>query len=381
MARIALIARLAVLVPRALVADRYRRSGTVQVALVKVGALGDVLRTTALLPALKRLHPDAEVTWITSRAAFPLLRFNSLVSQLRDHLALQGDWLCTDYDWVISLDDEAETCRLATRLSHRRLSGAYEDSSGNLRYTPDVEAWFGIGRLRPPDLGGLARANQLKRANLRSYDEILYQALRLPLPVERPALTVPVQDQTWALEWLGTHDLLKRRIVGLNTAAGGRWRFKSWGIEDTARLARDIATRLDASVLVLGGIAQQERNAEIVARANSRGVAAAPCDLGLLSFAALIGQTNVLVSSDSLAMHIGIALQRPVIAFFGPTSDAEINLFGLGEKIATALECRCCYLSDCEVRPHCMQSIHVDVMFRAVSRWLLHAPAVGNPAN
>ncbi len=56
-------------------------------------------------------------------------------------------------------------------------------------------------------------------------------------------------------------------------------------------------------------------------------------------------------------MHIGIALQRPLIAFFGPTSDAEIDLFGLGEKIVTPLSCSRCYLADCDVKDKRLSSV------------------------
>jgi hypothetical protein len=65
-----------------------------------------------------------------------------------------------------------------------------------------------------------------------------------------------------------------------------------------------------------------------------------------------------------------VARARPVVAFFGPTSDAEIDLYGRGEKIVTRLDCRCCYLSDCPVRPHCMQSLSVQDLADAVDRWL-----------
>ena len=121
-----------------------------------------------------------------------------------------------------------------------------------------------------------------------------------------------------------------------NTGAGPRWRFKSWGEKQTAQLARRLAEKLHLGVIVTGGAGQDWRNTRIVSIASSPDVVAAPTgELSLLSFAALIRQCSVLVTSDSLAMHIGIALQRPVIAFFGPTSDAEIDLFGLGEKIVT----------------------------------------------
>lgn len=352
-----------------------------RVALVKTGALGDVLRTTALLPALKRRNRELDVTWITSREALPIVQYNRLVARAVDYRTHPDPgWQSLRYDWVISLDDEAEVCNLASSLRCARLSGAYEDSRGAIRYTPDVDAWFGMGRLRRPEDGGLARANQLKRANSQDYGEILYDALELPLPVERPALIVPENERSWAADWLRSRGMLERTLIGLNTGAGGRWRFKSWGIENTAKLAKQLAERFDVSVLILGGPAEQGRNAEIIARAESTAVVAAPSDMSILSFAALIGHTSVLVSSDSLAMHIGIARERPVVAFFGPTSETEINLFGLGEKVVTPLECRCCYLSDCDVRPHCMQSIEVDTIFAAVARWLPVSAATNGSA-
>ena len=159
-------------------------------------------------------------------------------------------------------------------------------------------------------------------------------------------------------------------MIALNTGAGSRWRFKSWGENQTAQLARRLAEELHLGVIITGGPAKASRNTRIVSTASSPDVVAAPTELSLLSFASLIRQCSVLVTSDSLAMHIGIALQRPVIAFFGPTSDAEIDLFGLGEKIVTPLSCSRCYLADCDVRPHCMESISVDELYNAVNRWL-----------
>jgi heptosyltransferase-2 len=346
-------------------------SSSFQVALIKVGALGDVLRTTALIPGLRRLVPHLELTWVTAPGAFPLVPGSPLVNRVVNYLdPPDRPWRRRTYDWVISLDDEAASCALASSLSSRRLSGAYQDREGRLGYTPDVEPWFGMGRLRAPGNGGLARANELKRSNRIDYGGLLYRALGLPLPVERPILALPREDRHCAIEWMRARRGRDRAAIGLNTGAGGRWRFKSWGADATAQLAGLIARRFDALVVILGGPAERERNAEIVERAKCPSVLAAPCDLSILSFAALIEQLDVLVSSDSLAMHMGIALRRPVIALFGPTSDAEINLFGLGEKIVTPLDCRCCYLSDCDVRPNCMQSISLESVAAAVERWV-----------
>ena len=342
-----------------------------RVALIKVRALGDVLRTTALLPGFRRLDPSLKLTWITAKEALPLVSSHPDVSEAVDLNGLsRSSWRHRYYDWVVSLDDDRDSCRLAAELPQNRLSGAYEDQNGCLRYTPDLECWFGMGLLRSESDGGLPLANRLKRENSRAYGEIFYTGLTLQPPIERPNLFVPAREEEWAHQWMVGSGLFEKAVVALSTAAGSRWQFKSWGEQQTAQLARRLADDLGLGIIITGGPAEASRNARIVSLANRSHVVAAPTDLSLLSFASLLQQCCVLVTSDSMSMHMGIALQRPVIAFFGPTSDAEVDLFGLGEKIVTPLSCSRCYLANCEVRPHCMESISVGELYDAVKRWL-----------
>lgn len=343
-----------------------------RVAIIKTGALGDVVRTTALLPGLRRLDPQLDLTWITAPGALELVRPHPDVARA---VAIDepddAPWRRDRYDWLISLDDDEAACRLASRLDAARLSGAFETPRGERRYTDDVEPWFGMGILRPADRGGLAQANALKQQNDRTVGALLYDALGLPPPVARPQLGVSAAHAAAAqrrLAGLGLDD--GRPVVGLNTGAGGRWRFKSWGEDQTAALARRLHDELGAGVLVLGGPAERARNGRIVAEAGRPRIVEGPTDLDLLGFAALVGRCRLLVTSDSLALHLAVALGRPVVAFFGPTSAAEIDLYGLGEKVVTPLPCRCCYLTTCDVRPHCMQSIGVATVYDAARRWL-----------
>jgi heptosyltransferase-2 len=228
-----------------------------------------------------------------------------------------------------------------------------------------------MGILRPLEQGGLDRANELKKVNTKTVGTLLYESLGLPFPVSRPYIAVAEAHLAQARERLSGMGLSGQTpLIGMNTGAGGRWRFKSWGEDQTAELARRLHDDLGAAVLILGGPAERERNDRIVAAAARPTVVQAPTNLELLEFAAFIGLCNVLLTSDSLALHLATALGKPTIAFFGPTSGAEIDLYDLGEKVITPLECRCCYLKTCDIRPHCMQSIGVDRLFEAVRRWV-----------
>ena len=341
-------------------------------ALIKTGALGDVVRTTALLPGLRRQNPDLELTWITAAEATDLVQGHPNVARVVtiDEPA-DAAWRRESYDWVLCLDDGLAECRLASSLLAARRSGGYEAADGTQRYTDDVAPWFGMGLLRPEKQGGLEYANLLKKANRETFGAIFYRALGLPGPVARPFVPLEparvVKARSW-LERTGLSRIAPR--IGLNTGAGGRWRFKSWGEEQTADLAGRLVDEFGAVVVVLGGPAEQARNQSIVSAAGSPNVVATPNDLGLLDFTALIDQCDLLVTSDSLALHLGVARRRPVVPFFGPTSDAEIDLYGCGEKVVTPLGCRCCYLSDCAVRPHCMQSISAQDLIQAIRRSL-----------
>src|SRR6185312_17500865 len=86
------------------------------IAIIKVGALGDVVRTTSLLPALRRVYPDMVLTWITCEAALPLVAGNPDVAEA---VTIESDdhrWRSARYDWLISLDDDEALCRLASTL-------------------------------------------------------------------------------------------------------------------------------------------------------------------------------------------------------------------------------------------------------------------------
>lgn len=338
--------------------------------IIKTGALGDVLRTTALLPALKRLGPDAEITWVTAPAALPLLEHNPLIDRLTLIDGTGAAWRADVYDWVISLDEETAACRLASGLKTHRLSGAYMSADSVPTYTDDTAEWFGMGLLRTESEGGLECANELKRENRRPYATILYESLRLPPPVSRPQIFVPPEARRKAQEWLVETALSAYpEVVGLNTGAGGRWALKKWGEEQTAALAAELNGRFNVGVLILGGEQEKERNQRIVRMAGGRCVAA-PTDWGLKRFSALVGLCRLIVTSDSLALHVAVASGVPVVGFFGPTSAPEIDLFGRGRKVVTPLPCRCCYLPSCEVRPHCMESIEVRDLLAAAADWL-----------
>ncbi|MBK8978383.1 MAG: glycosyltransferase family 9 protein [Planctomycetes bacterium] len=325
-----------------------------RILVIKTAALGDVLRTTSILPGLRARDPQAEIVWVTAVEARDLVAHHPLVDRVEtvrlgdaDSVRALGVRLAAQrWDLVLSFEEDRLLCGLASSIGGEHLIGGHLDDGGLPTYTPDVEPWFGMGLIARD---GRQAADARKRANRRTHPEIF--ASMLGVQPGRPELPLPAMRCALARTRLAVGG---RPRIALNTGAGSRWPTKALPVERVVELVDRLAAVLAAepTFVLLGGPSERERNALIVA-----GVRALPtrprlvdtgCDNELLDFAALIDASDVLVTSDSLGMHIAIARQVPTVAFFAPTSAAEIELFGLGEKIASTAPDYCSYRRDAD---------------------------------
>jgi heptosyltransferase-2 len=314
-----------------------------EILVLKTGALGDVLRTTSILPGLHERYPDGRVTWVTAPAAIDLVRLHPRVTQVvsfdpgspSDLEQVTARLGLVTWERVISLDDEELCCKLASRLPTKRLSGAYYDETAMARaYTPDVAPWFDMGLL---STHGKLVADRLKLENTRSHPRIYAEMLGLPMG--RPELVLDPGSQMEAEQLRRSMRLDEvRPVIGLNTGAGGRWTSKALPVDRTVGLALELHEALlgEVTFLLFGGPDEETRNLEIAAQLAGR---VRLVDTGtqnpLLRFAGYVSLCDVVVTSDSLGLHVAVAQGVRVVAFFAPTSAAEIELYGLGEKVVS----------------------------------------------
>lgn len=329
-----------------------------RILILKTGALGDVLRTTSILPGLHARYPDAAITWVTAPAARPLVARHPLVRDVhcvspkdaQAVAALAEPLGGVVWDRLLSFDDEEPLCALASTLEARQVSGAYMRDDGARAYTEDVGPWFDMGLL---SVHGKERADELKVQNMRTHPAIFAEMLGIEMG--RPELPLPEEELAYAARFAAEHGLRARgRVVGLNTGAGGRWKTKEMPLDEVVELARElhVACLGEVTFLVLGGPDEAERNAQILARlaALEPPVPAVDgrTDNGLERFGALIDLCDLLIVSDSMALHVALARDVRVVSFFAPTSAEEIELYGLGEKVVSTAPDYCSYRTDAD---------------------------------
>jgi heptosyltransferase-2 len=310
-----------------------------RILLIKCRAQGDVLRTTPLLPALKREYPLSHVTWLVDGESLDLLRRNPYVDRLLGFdleaaLALQA----SRFDLLISLDKEPGPTALATQVKAPEKRGFGMNEFGNLMtFNPAAEYAYRLGV-----------EDDLKfRVNEKTYQQIIHEAAELPYARDEYVFGLPEEAAAKARRFFKSRRAAGRRpAIGLNTGAGSKFETKQWPARHYLELISLLTQKMKAKVFLLGGRKERELNRSLVRRSRA-GVYDTGADNSLLEFAGWISCLDLVVSSDTLGLHLAIALKKPVVALFGPTCPQEIDLYGRGTKLFEGTECSPCYKQSC----------------------------------
>ena len=332
------------------------------ILVIKLGATGDVLRTTSILRGLKEKFGGAHITWITKRESLSLFEGNPFVDRVLEHNAASyAEIQLREFDLVISLDTSPESAQVATLAKAKRKIGfGYHPKGHVYPFNKEAEEWFLMGI-----------DDDLKKRNKKTYQEIISKMCGLEKEHGHPVFNLYTEEIAFGEEFARKSCINNRYpIIGLNTGAGSRWEKKKWTQDGFLELIRTLHREMNATILLYGGPLERQRN-QFLLENSSNQVLDTGLNNSIREFASLIRLCDLLVTADTLALHIAVALGKKVVALFGPTSSHEIDLCGLGEKLsADHLDCLCCYKQKCDRKPDCMESITPGMVIEAVRKLL-----------
>src|SRR4030095_7265764 len=121
--------------------------------MIKLGATGDVVRTT---PLLNRL--SGQITWLTAAPNTVLLK--GLKNSLRCFSwEKRAKVLDTRYDLAINLEDTLDVAEFLKTVECREIFGAYLSFDNAVKYTQNSKDWFDLSLISSH---GRLRADRLK---------------------------------------------------------------------------------------------------------------------------------------------------------------------------------------------------------------------------
>lgn len=291
-----------------------------RVIVLRPRGLGDVVLSSAVVDALTRAYPKAEIDFMSEKPSRPLLESdtrlrriflfgkgrsegNVRVGDLRDAVR----WMLQPRaDLFVDLFSNPRSA-LVTGLSGARYRVGLDRRIRRFVYNVRVPRFLGA----PRDDGrwaGEVQVDMLRRAGVR-----------WPGPAEL-SVALTAEDREFARTALESLGAVKPKTFAA-VLPGGSWASKRWPAESFARLAGEFSRSTGAPVVVLWGPPEKD-DAEIIAREGGSSVLLAPPST-IRGMAALLEASGVLLSTDCFGRHLAIALGRPTLGVFGSTRPSD----------------------------------------------------------
>lgn len=339
-----------------------------RILLIKLSALGDVIHTLPFLEALRAAYPQGHITWLVEEAAAPLLQ---------DHPALDEVWVSRRQSWLHAGKNglsRSQAVREFLALVRQLRKPAFDlviDLQGLLKSAMWVALSRSprkIGYNKTREFSYLALNERLPPFNpeahaVRRYLDIAHY---LGAPPAAPHFRLSFTDEIGDWQTPLWTELSGPLIV---IHPGTRWPTKAWPEKKFAQLADRLIIEFQARVVFTGSRSDRQLIARI--KDNMRHQA---LDLSgrtnLKELARLLQKANLAITTDTGPMHLAAALQKPVVALFGPTAPWRTGPFGQGHQvIRLGLHCSPCYKRQCR-QPECMTGIEVEPVLTAIKRIL-----------
>lgn len=286
-------------------------------------SLGDVLRSTVLL----NLYKDAHVTWLVDEKAAALLKGNPHIDRIMLYdLTTVLQLKAERFDTIINLEKVAGICALSdSLLGWRRYGFRFDPEAGSARAYDGSEHVLEIC------------LNQEDKVRNRNYwEDILFEMVGKRWAGEMPMIGYKPSSKT-------VFD------IGFNNHVGEKWPIKAWPM--------DYWKELEAMLGPSYSISWQK---------------------GLNSieeYIEWINSVRLLVTNDSLGLHIAHALGKKIVSLFGPTMSNEVYVKN-GVKLLPEAEYDClpCLSTECVKKRPCMYDIRPRTVFDALVKLLGEEP-------
>ena len=319
------------------------------ILIIKLGAIGDVIRTTPLLYRIMEEHPRSAIWWLTrTPEVVPSIVDNVLPFTLESILLLQE----TQFYKVINLDKDPYACALAKSLRAKEKYGfTLEDG----KPAPSNE------RSLHKFLTGIF--DPLNKENTKSYLREIFEIVGWEYNNEEYILEV---DNS--IRWNIPND--GKPIVGLNTGCGGRWVSRLWPEHNWAELI-GLLRQNHYFPLLLGGESEHEKNLKLAEQTGAYYLGHFP----LQKFISLVNQCDLVVTSVTMALHIAIGLKKKVVLFNNIFNRHEFELFGRGIIMEPEKPCKCFFSPKCTNTEYfCMDYIFPSKVFEQIKNLLPYSP-------
>ncbi len=328
-----------------------------RILLIKLDELGDVVRSTALVEGLKKKYEKSQITWLVAKNGKYFLNNNPYIDRILQYDNESVRQLqCEKFDLIINLDKDSKATSLTMMIDSdiKRGYGLSKDGyvvplndGTNNSYYSSLDNW---GR---------------KIKETKSYQELIFDISEISYGGEKPKVFLD-DGGLFKSKFYEKYNIKEDdNLIVLNTGASSKYKHRIWTKEGYRKLAKKLLLDNKNKVILTGSDLELERNDYIGKDLN---VINTTSNYNIEEFVYLLQLSDVIVTGETSAMHIGISLGKKIIGFWGSLPPSLVNLYGLGKKhYLKDLDCIGCYGQfECPYDAKCMKDIKVDEVYKSI---------------
>ena len=326
------------------------------IAIIRLSSLGDIVHTLPAFQLLRKHFPEAKITWIAEAAGASLLENFSGIDEIvafnlksRKGLFAKIFFLIgfvrrrrRRFDLLIDFQGLIKSALLAFFLGGTRLG-----FSGQNAREPAAALFYS----RRADFFPEERHVIFKNIHLLSMLGINETIVEYPL--QKLSASPRLQHLLSELNWPD------KRYIILNI--GGGWPTKVLSASQWLEIVNGL--KLDFPLVLLWGNEQEKEMAAALARQSGIALTFFMNFSDLIYF---IGQALLVISGDTLALHLADMVKTPAVGIFGPSSPQRNGpLLSQSRVVYQKQKCSFCYRRKCDTMTCINEIVIADIVAAA----------------
>lgn len=320
------------------------------ICIIALNGLGSVLMVSSVLKPLAEKYKDSKIVFLTSEAGVPLLENNPYVSEVvgwnADNLLYLSQ---IKFDILINYDRSKKATAFANCIKAEQQLGFYLNDNGTIGYKGESFQYL-------YDLG--LDDEERFHVNQKSMAQIMVESAGLNYQHDAYRIYLSEEQKKMQEEIIKEYGIQPDKAIGINTGCSPLMINRKFPTPIMKEMIQSLLEQnQEVQILLLGGKDEQEVNQElsqiderVIDLTNTKNMR-----YGIVCESI----SKVLLSGCSFGLHLGIALEKPCVAWFGPSCEQEVELFFGGKTFKSDMKCSPCWQKQCSQEIKCNTIIPV----------------------
>jgi ADP-heptose:LPS heptosyltransferase len=343
-----------------------------KILIIRLGAIGDVIRTMPVLEHLSKKYPSYKIDWLVEDRASNILLDSTLLNEI---IIVPRKEITNTLNQKKFFKLFFILKKLIKYIQSKDYFIIYDFhgifKSGFFSFFSTAPVRIGFSRKFTKEFNYLFNNKYFSPAS-KYVTRIEKNFSLLGMNIEKNKklnwnIYISDADKEYVDEWLKNKNLLNKKIIGVNPFVSAAGRYKEWFLDFYAKLIELIKDNYPAlEVVVTYGPGEEEKMKYIIEKSGVNVFPAPATTMKQLAY--LISKFELFITGDTGPMHLAEAMGTDIAAIFGP-SDVNINRPFTGNSIVIYKESGCnpCRNKKCQDLK-CLKILSPEFVFEEIQK-------------